>query len=99
MKALRKLKGASAEANPMVKSGVKWKKARERAGLSQGMVAKALGYRHGQFISNIESGRSRFPLEKLATVRKLYRMSLREILDVVMEEQEQLLHKNLRPRK
>lgn len=99
MKALRKLKGASAEANHKMKIGFKWKKARERAGLSQGMVAKALGYRHGQFISNIESGRSRFPLEKLSTVRKLYGMSLREILSVVMEEQEQLLYKNLRLRK
>lgn len=54
-------------------NGYKWtaqavKEARLNAGLSQGQVCKELGYLykgHGQFISNIERGKSALPLHKV----------------------------------
>ncbi|MGE4132133.1 MAG: helix-turn-helix domain-containing protein [Bdellovibrionales bacterium] len=61
-----------------------WRKLRERAGLTQREVSEALGYTTPQFVSNVERGRCRFPVEKLSKLKKLYRVSNDQIVDLVM---------------
>lgn len=41
------------------------KKARLKAKISQHYLAKELGYKNGQFISNVESGKCTFPSSKI----------------------------------
>lgn len=68
-----------------------WKEARQRAALTQAEVAEVLGYTSGQFISNVESGRCRFPGHQLAKLQKLYRLKTSEILNIVLKEEEEAL--------
>lgn len=75
--------------------GVKWKEAREKAGLTQAQVAEALGYKSGQFISNVEAGRCRFPGEQLGKIRNLYGLKMSALLDLVMAEEEEVIRKGL----
>ena len=48
----------------MTHTGKLIKHARLKKGLSQGKVAKALGYANPQYISNIERGQCVFPVKK-----------------------------------
>lgn len=74
------------------KYGNQWKALRERRGLTQTDVARTLGYSTPQFISNVERGRCRFPIQKLSKLRKLYRMSVDQMVDLVAgEERENVL--------
>lgn len=49
-------------------NGNEWKSLRERAGLTQREVSDSLGYSTPQFISNVERGRCRFPVQKLPKI-------------------------------
>jgi transcriptional regulator with XRE-family HTH domain len=69
--------------------GIQWKQLRERSGLTQRQVSDSLGYSTPQFISNVERGRCRFPIEKLPKIRKLYRMSVEQLVEVIMSEEKQ----------
>lgn len=64
-----------------------WRQFRERAGLTQKEVSDALGYTTPQFISNVERGRCRFPVEKLPKLKRLYRLSNDQVIDMVMVEE------------
>jgi transcriptional regulator with XRE-family HTH domain len=68
-------------------NGNQWKTLRERAGLTQREVSDTLGYSTPQFISNVERGRCRFP------VQKLYRLSTDQILDLFLTEERSSLLK------
>lgn len=70
-------------------TGNQWKALRERAGLTQREVSDALGYSTPQFISNVERGRCRFPIEKLTKLRKLYRLSVDQTVNMVVTEERQ----------
>lgn len=74
-------------------SGNQWKQLRERAGLTQREVSDALGYSTPQFISNVERGRCRFPIQKLSKIRKLYRMSVEQTVNMIVAEERQDLLK------
>lgn len=76
--------------------GALWKEAREEAGLTQSEVAEALGYTSGQFISNVESGRCRFPGNQLGKIKKLYRLKTGDLLQMVLEEEEQVIRQALK---
>ncbi|HVV72676.1 MAG TPA: helix-turn-helix transcriptional regulator [Verrucomicrobiae bacterium] len=76
--------------------GHQWKQLRERAGLTQREVSDALGYSTPQFISNVERGRCRFPIQKLAKIRKLYRLSVEQTINMVVSEERQDLLKFFR---
>ena len=65
-----------------------WKDARETSGLTQAEVALALGYKSGQFISNVESGRCRYPGHQLPKIQKLYSLKTTDVLRLVLEEEE-----------
>lgn len=73
-----------------------WKNLRERAGLTQREVSDALGYSTPQFISNVERGRCRFPIQKLGKIRKLYRLSVDQTIDMVVREEKQEIFKVFR---
>ncbi len=60
---------------------------RERAGLTQKDVSEALGYTTPQFISNVERGRCRFPVDKLPKIKRLYRLSNEQVVDMIMSEE------------
>jgi transcriptional regulator with XRE-family HTH domain len=68
-------------------NGLQWKTLREKAGLTQRDVSDSLGYSTPQFISNVERGRCRFPVQKLIRIKKLYRLSNDQILDLFMAEE------------
>lgn len=75
---------------------IPWKNLRERAGLTQNEVSRALGYSTPQFISNVERGRCRFPIQKLSRIRKLYRMSVEQVVELVVKEEKSGLLKAFR---
>lgn len=77
-------------------NGQHWKQLREKAGLTQRSVSDALGYSTPQFISNVERGRCRFPVEKLAKIKNLYRLSAKQMIDLIIEEERQGLVKVLK---
>jgi ribosome-binding protein aMBF1 (putative translation factor) len=57
------------------------KKAREEKGMSQGMLARKLGYGSGQFISNIERNRAPLPLVKFKMVARALDISMKKLAD------------------
>ena len=68
-------------------NGNQWKSLREKAGLTQREVSDTLGYSTPQFISNVERGRCRFPVQKLPKIKKLYRLSTEQVLDLFLTEE------------
>ena len=74
-------------------SAPQWKTLREKAGLTQREVSDTLGYSTPQFISNVERGRCRFPIQKLPKIKKLYRLSTEQMIDLVLAEEKLLLRK------
>lgn len=75
---------------------IQWRQFRERAGLTQKEVSDALGYTTPQFISNVERGRCRFPVEKLSKLKRLYRLSADQVLDMVMSEEKKGLARHFK---
>jgi transcriptional regulator with XRE-family HTH domain len=73
--------------NNQEKISARWRLLREKAGLTQKDVSDALGYTTPQFISNVERGRCRFPVEKLPKLKRLYRLSNDQVVDMVMVEE------------
>lgn len=55
------------------------------AGLSQGAVAKKLGYTSPQFISNWERGLSRPPVTTLRKIAQIYNIAPNEMFDVILK--------------
>jgi transcriptional regulator with XRE-family HTH domain len=58
---------------------------RKAAGLSQGVVAKKLGYTSPQFISNWERGLSRPPVATLKKIAQIYNISAHDMFDVILK--------------
>lgn len=77
-------------------NAIHWKNLREKAGLTQREVSDSLGYSTPQFISNVERGRCRFPVQKLAKIKKLYRLSVDQMIDLILSEEKQALIKVLK---
>jgi len=71
----------------------KWKALREKAGLTQREVSDSLGYSTPQFISNVERGRCRFPIQKLPKIKKLYGMSAEQVIALILSEEKEVLLK------
>lgn len=61
------------------------KEKRLAAGLSQSAVAKKLGYKSPQFVSNWERGLSDPPIQTLRKISVLYNVSLEEVYRVTLE--------------
>lgn len=76
--------------------GYHWKNLRERAGMTQREVAEELGYTTPQFISNVERGRCRYPVEKLPRIKKLYGLGTEQLVDLILREEKQTILKQLK---
>ncbi|MBK9324421.1 MAG: helix-turn-helix transcriptional regulator [Bdellovibrionaceae bacterium] len=61
------------------------KEKRLEAGLSQGTVAKKLGYTSPQFISNWERGLSQPPVATLRKIAQLYNISVNDMFDIMLK--------------
>ncbi len=77
---------------------IQWRQYREKAGLTQKEVSDALGYTTPQFISNVERGRCRFPVEKLPKLKRLYRLSGDQLVDMIMVEEKRGLVRHFKIR-
>lgn len=55
------------------------------AGLSQGEVARALGYSTAQFISNWERNISQPPIQTMRILAKLFRTDEHELFNLILE--------------
>ncbi len=77
---------------------VQWREFREKAGLTQREVSDALGYTTPQFISNVERGRCSFPVEKLPKLKRLYRLSNDQVVNMIMVEEKRDLLKHFKSR-
>jgi transcriptional regulator with XRE-family HTH domain len=62
------------------------KQSREKAELSQRMVADELGYQSAQFISNWERGISSPPMKTLKHLGELYHVSAESLYEVMVED-------------
>jgi len=62
------------------------KEKRVLAGLSQGAVAKKLGYTSPQFVSNWERGLSKPPTLTLRKIAQIYDISINEMFDIVLKD-------------
>lgn len=61
------------------------KQKRLNAGLSQGAVAKKLGYTSPQFVSNWERGLSEPPIATLQVLASIYDIPVDEMFDIVLK--------------
>jgi len=71
------------------------KEKRLSAGLTQLEVAEALNYSTAQFISNMERGLCSLPLEKLSKLVKLYHISPKALVRVLMNQQKELIESHI----
>jgi len=62
------------------------KQKREECQLSQGEVARHLGYSSSQMVSNWERGLCHPPLSKLKEIAALYRIKSTELIDIMIQD-------------
>lgn len=67
------------------------KTCRTKAGVSQGKIAKSLGYSSAQFVSNWERGKSMPPLNAMAKLAKLIKLDPTHVVDLYVEETGRIL--------
>ncbi len=60
--------------------GIALKDARIKKGLTQGEVARLLGYSSAQFVSNAERGLCRLPFEAISRLVRLYEMDAEVVI-------------------
>lgn len=71
------------------------KKARQSSGLTQAALAKRLGYRSPQFISNWERAESLPPIHALSKIAKHTKTNYVEFKAILMKDFERTLSKSL----
>ena len=59
---------------------------REASGLSQEALSKKLGYKNGQFISNIERGLSGLPVKKVCKLAQVLKVGTDPILKAMVAD-------------
>lgn len=62
------------------------KTARETKGLSQTQLSKELGYKNGQFVSNIERGICSIPHEKIRTLSTLLEVDPQDVKTAIIQD-------------
>lgn len=72
------------------------KKLREKSGLTQADVAKALRYQTAQFVSNWERNLSYPPIKAIKKLSKLYRTSGDSIFEMILRGSLNITEKSLR---
>ncbi len=64
---------------------------RLKAGVSQGDIARALGYSSAQFVSNWERGKSMPPMNAVPKLARLIKLNPNHIVDLYVEETGRIL--------
>lgn len=72
---------------------------RLKAGISQGEIARALGYSSAQFVSNWERGKSMPPMNAVPKLAKLIKLNPQHIVDLYVEETGRILKNELKASK
>ena len=70
------------------KLGALLKENREKRGMTQTEVARALGYSNPQFVSNSERGLCRLPFEAISKLARLYAIDPETIIQLFLKEDE-----------
>lgn len=81
-----------------MKIGKELRAMRENVGLSQGQVAKELGFRTPQLLSNMERSVSRPPVASLKKMAKIYKIDLNYLKQLVYESSVSAYSNNLKKR-
>ncbi|MGE3260905.1 MAG: helix-turn-helix domain-containing protein [Bacteriovoracia bacterium] len=71
--------------------GVYLQAARAAKNLTQGRVARLLGYSSAQFISNFERGIALPPVKKLKVLIRLYDIPASELIDIINATEREIL--------
>lgn len=71
------------------------KSRRLELGISQLKLARMLGYTDPYFVSNIENGRSKFPLKKIKKLRRILFLDTKVLLNVLMTDERERIFKLL----
>jgi transcriptional regulator with XRE-family HTH domain len=69
------------------------KQAREQQGVSQGELAKALGYSSPQYVSNYERGLCLPPMKKIKTIIKATNLDSQKVYEVLKNYYDEELKK------
>jgi len=71
------------------------KHCRDQLDISQKMIAKQVGYKSPQILSNIERGKQRIPGSKMGKFVKAYKADAKEIFTILVEANRQQLAADL----
>lgn len=71
------------------------KESRLAVGMSQSDLSYALGYKNGQFISNVERAKCGIPAKKMKKVRDILKVSEDDLKQVMMNDYQGYLESNL----
>jgi transcriptional regulator with XRE-family HTH domain len=69
-----------------MKLSITLKKARRRAGFTQAEIAKLLGYKNAQFVSNFERAMSYPPIKDLKFICKQYNIYFDRTFSIMLKE-------------
>jgi transcriptional regulator with XRE-family HTH domain len=75
--------------------GAYFREKRRSADLTQDKTADALGYSDRQFISRIETGRVSLPIEKIPEISQIFKVSIQEVAEAVIEEQLRIIQERV----
>lgn len=70
---------------------IKLKRMSQDNGYSQLELSKLLGYKNGQFISNVERGLCSVPLKMLSKISQVLNISREELKKAILKDQEETL--------
>ncbi|PCI27029.1 hypothetical protein COB52_05535 [Candidatus Kaiserbacteria bacterium] len=76
-----------------VEIGMFLKGAREKAGLTQGQVAKEFGFTTAQFISNLERGLVSLPAKHIQPLSALYGVKAEKFVDEIVNAYRKRVHR------
>lgn len=64
--------------------------------ISQEELSKLLGYKNGQFISNVERGKCSVPLKSLAKLANTLDIPVEELVDAVVKDFQETVYNHMR---
>jgi len=64
--------------------------------VSQEELSKLLGYKNGQFISNVERGKCSIPLKSLAKLANILDIPVEELVEAVVKDFQETVYNHMR---
>lgn len=78
---------------------IKQKRIQHHKSYSQSDLSQMLGYKNGQFISNVERGLCSIPLKMLSKICHILDISHSEIKEAILKDQEQTIDNHIENKK